>query len=239
MRNGQRVTVNIYKDGSHEIVPYEPDMEKAALVNTGKAVVPADPFTLAPRGAGLPVSMAPGEAARLGLEQAKFGYQKSRDAAGDAAKAAGPIGKEPEKITESQGTSAVYLSMMSEADKTLTKLGGKDAPFPATVSAAKSTWTGPLASSAGKQVAAAQMQWVEAGLRITTGATAPPEEIVRMTHMYFPQPFDDEETRKQKKNARAAFEQGVRIKAGAAGPMVDRAVGGGQVLRFDAQGNPL
>jgi hypothetical protein len=229
MRNGQRVTVNFYDDGSHEILPYSPDAEKAHFANTGGAIMPLDPFTGSPVGQGIKATMTPGEGARLGLSREEFTYRKGRDVAEDAAKAKAG-GADGGKITESQGTAAVYLSMMGEANKTLEKLGGKDAPFAGTVSLAKSPAMGWAASGAGKAVAAAQMQWVEAALRITTGATAPPEEIVRMTRMYFPQIGDDTQTVKQKNAARSAFESGVRIKAGAGGPAADRgvaAVGGG------------
>jgi len=72
MRNGQRVTVNFYTDGSHEVVPFDPDLEKAHFASTGQRVgVPLDPFTGAVRGQGLQATLAPGDAARAGAENAK------------------------------------------------------------------------------------------------------------------------------------------------------------------------
>lgn len=48
-QNGRRVTVNVYTDGSHEILPdVGPDMEKAVQIDTGGMIGAADPFTLQP-----------------------------------------------------------------------------------------------------------------------------------------------------------------------------------------------
>jgi hypothetical protein len=90
MQNGQRVTVNFYKDGSHEIVPYAPDAEKAHFASTGGRVgVPLDPYTGKPLGEGMPMGMSPDDAARIGIDRQRLGLEQqraSREAAGGADK---------------------------------------------------------------------------------------------------------------------------------------------------------
>jgi hypothetical protein len=88
MQNGKRVTVNFYKDGTSEVVPFAPDAEKPYFVSTGSKVgVPLDPFTGKPLGEGVAATMGPADAARLGLDQSKFAWEKSQ---------AGGAGKPPE-----------------------------------------------------------------------------------------------------------------------------------------------
>ena len=87
-QNGKRVTVNVYKDGSTEVVPFAPDLEKPHFVSTGAKVgVPLDPFTGKPLGEGVQATMAPADAARLGLDREKFNFDKLQ---------AGGAGKPPE-----------------------------------------------------------------------------------------------------------------------------------------------
>jgi len=61
--NGQRVTVNLYTDGTQEVLPFGPDKEKAVMVDAGNKVIPSDAFTGAQIGAPIGKSMTPGEAA--------------------------------------------------------------------------------------------------------------------------------------------------------------------------------
>lgn len=51
-QNGKRVTVNIYNDGSYEILPLGPDAEKAHFLDTGAKVGAVDPFTGQPIAGG-------------------------------------------------------------------------------------------------------------------------------------------------------------------------------------------
>jgi hypothetical protein len=48
VQDGQRVTVNIYDDGSTEVVPFAPDLEKPTLIPMGGKTTAADPYTLEP-----------------------------------------------------------------------------------------------------------------------------------------------------------------------------------------------
>lgn len=63
-QNGRRVVVNVYNDGSHEVLPdVGPDQEKAHFLNTGKTVAAVDPFTGQPVAGGGSYAMqtTPGE----------------------------------------------------------------------------------------------------------------------------------------------------------------------------------
>lgn len=78
-QNGKRVTVNVYKDGSTEVVPFAPDLEKPHFVSTGAKVgVPLDPFTGKPLGEGVQATMAPADAARIGIDRQRLGLEQQR-----------------------------------------------------------------------------------------------------------------------------------------------------------------
>lgn len=53
-QDGRRVVVNLYTDGSMEVAPFAPDLEKAHFTDEGGRIVPRDPFTAEPRGAPIP-----------------------------------------------------------------------------------------------------------------------------------------------------------------------------------------
>ncbi len=90
MQGGKRVTVNFYTDGTHEVLPYAPDAEKAHFASTGaRAGIPLDPFTGAPLGEGMPMGMSPVDAARIGIDRQRLGLEQqkaAREAAGGADK---------------------------------------------------------------------------------------------------------------------------------------------------------
>jgi hypothetical protein len=49
-QSGQRIRVNFFEDGTHAIVPFGPDQEKAHFADTGDKITPLNPFTGAPVG---------------------------------------------------------------------------------------------------------------------------------------------------------------------------------------------
>lgn len=64
MQNGKRVVVNYYKDGTAEVQPYDPDVEKLHFADTGGAAgVGIDPFTGKQVSTGVRKTMTPGEMA--------------------------------------------------------------------------------------------------------------------------------------------------------------------------------
>lgn len=78
MQNGKRVTVNIYKDGSHEVLPYAPDAEKAHFADAGSGIVPLDPYTGVPVGTAVTKGQSPDSKASNALGWANYGLAKDR-----------------------------------------------------------------------------------------------------------------------------------------------------------------
>jgi len=67
MQNGRRVTVNIYDDGTHEILPFDPDAEKLHFAGTGGRVgVGFEPYTGAVASPGVPATQDPNSVASVG-----------------------------------------------------------------------------------------------------------------------------------------------------------------------------
>lgn len=75
-RTNQRVTVNFYKDGTREVVPFSPDMEKAHFADTGNAITPLDAFSGKPVGAAIPKAMTPGENASNAIARQNLVYRQ-------------------------------------------------------------------------------------------------------------------------------------------------------------------
>lgn len=156
------------------------------------------------------------------------------DASNPTGRAVTPQGMVPKakELTESQGGASLYLGMMRKASGDIAKLGSDPSPVDAAMARGDLPGVPKFiqnahASQKGQQYAAAAMQWTEAMLRITTGATAPPEEVQRTYRMFFPQVNDKPEAKKQKNEARAQMEKFVEIKAGRGASMVDSAMGDG------------
>lgn len=144
MQNGKRVTVNIYKDGSHEILPFDPDMEKAHFADTGGKILALDPMTGLPRGQGIGKEQTPDSQASNGLGWARFNYEKAKDAKGGEQKpqlvngqwvyppsAQSPTGRAvtpeglqaPDKpLTESQAKATAFANQMADASRTIAAL---------------------------------------------------------------------------------------------------------------------
>lgn len=93
-QNGKRVVVNVYKDGTTQVLPdVGPDMEKAHFGSTGKMVdIPLDPFTGQPRGTGMAAEMSPIQSDESKRGWANYGLAKNADQrAAEAAKRANEV----------------------------------------------------------------------------------------------------------------------------------------------------
>lgn len=66
-----------------------------------------------------------------------------------------------------------------------------------------------------KQYMQATMQWVRAKLRKESGATISPDEFAADYRVYFPQPGDDVQTRRNKARARRKVEEALRVEGNA------------------------
>ena len=64
-KNGQRIVVNVYNDGSMEVEPFSPDLEKLHFADSGGAIQGVDPFTAAPVGTPIPKSQTPDSVASV------------------------------------------------------------------------------------------------------------------------------------------------------------------------------
>lgn len=66
--DGTRVQVNVFKDGTMQVVPgFGPDKEKAHYADTGNSIVPLDPFGNGPVGAAIPKTQTPDSVASNAL----------------------------------------------------------------------------------------------------------------------------------------------------------------------------
>ena len=194
-----------------------------SLVDTGGAKTFVDKLTTKP-GTSFAMTMDPAQQDtskrgwdQLRLEKDKFKYQKEKDAADRQAASEG------KPLTESQANAAMYLGMMRSASEDIAKLSSKklntgglalargDIPY---IPQPIQTW---MAGEDYQKYDQAQMQWTEAMLRATTGATAPPEEVRRTAKTFFPQINEGPEVIKQKEMRRADMEKMMAIKAGATG----------------------
>lgn len=139
-QSGQRVTVNIYKDGTTQVVPFSPDMEKAHFADTGSAVVPVNPFTGQPIGAGLNKTVTPGESLSANVtmrgqnmtdarsrESQDFARQQAAEGKIPSGYRAGPNGLEfipggpadprAGKPTDTERVASGYYDRMASAEK--------------------------------------------------------------------------------------------------------------------------
>lgn len=116
------------------------------------------------------------------------------------------------KMTEAQAKDGFNAKRMAGAAQTINKLEGQgyDAGL------------GRIAGAVGlpitpvRSYGAAQEEWADAILRMTTGAAATKDEVKAMGKAYFPQFGDSEEVRAQKAAARKRVEEDARLRAGPA-----------------------
>lgn len=257
MRDGRAVNVLVGKRGGvKEMTGYDPT-PKFREVSTNDARHIVNEYNVPSGGMSFAAGMSPYQTESLGLEQEKFKYQKNRDAqqGSGAAKpqlvngqwvyppdAANPTGRAVtpsglsagagDKLTESQGTASLYLGMMKTAND---DMAGAPRPGIGDIALARGdvrytpeSVQNMFASPEAQKYVQSSLQWTEAMLRITTGATAPPEEIVRTSKTFFPQLGDSQEVIDQKNKRREQMEKFVAIKAGGGAAQVDAVLGQGR-----------
>lgn len=216
-----------------------PDIQMLPL---GDRTVAVDKRTVAP-GAEFAQGQSPESRASNALGWANYGLSKDRFAFDQAKdkREQDKLDANGKPLTESQANAAMYLGMMRSASDDLAKLDGKglttrglalargDVPYlPKALQTA-------MAGADQQKYQQAAMQWTEAMLRATTGATAPPEEVKRASEMFFPQLGEEPDVIAQKNARRADMERMMAIKAGATGAgQVGAALGGGKVIDFNS-----
>jgi hypothetical protein len=211
----------------------KPDFKQ---VDTGGGVGFVDPWT---RQEGPAFAKTNSPDAMLSSDTARRGQNmtdaRSRDALGQSERhfqANLAKDKDGKPLTAEQGQASMYLGMMKSASKDIDKLG--NAPAPSEVALARGDVPllpkfaqNMLASDKAQKYAQSSLQWTEAMLRITTGATAPPEEVARTAKTFFPQVNDGEAVKAQKNERRKQMEEFVRIKAGGGAAQVDKTMSSG------------
>jgi hypothetical protein len=128
-------------------------------------------------------------------------------------------------LTESQAKNALYLGMMKTASEGINQITGLSnseiALARGDVTAVPQFMQNIMAGDTAQKYIQGSLQWTEAMLRITTGATAPPEELRRVSKTFFPQIGDGADVVAQKAARRAQMEQFVAIGSGKGAGQVD------------------
>jgi hypothetical protein len=232
---GKPVTVAFYKDGTREVLPYDPKAE------TNWTDIPA------PRGAAAGLqwqrssdgqlrsvgSQPPVTNINLGGPKWESGaggfvFQPSAEyPTGRVVRPEGMPGKEEKPLTAEQAKATAFVNQMQGANQALSTLklkgfDGRTSGQQASIVAAGSEgWLGAVprvaAGADAQKYQQAELQWTEAALRFMTGANAPEPEIKRNAATYFPRPGDSDEVVAQKEQARANMEESIRMAAGATG----------------------
>lgn len=116
-------------------------------------------------------------------------------------------------LTEAQGKYVLWQNEMDQAGQTINAL--EKTYDPTNIGDAMASgvlgdkWGSFLTSPDGQIYKSAMLQWIDAGLRIATGAAAQEREVQRRLIAYMPQPGDDERTIQYKKEARANFQRSI------------------------------
>lgn len=128
------------------------------------------------------------------------------------------------KLTELQGKAQLFGSRAAEADRILTELTGKYSPAAVNLkqSAADMWGIGGLLGAAGNKMISpeaqkaeqAQRDFINAILRLESGAAIGKDEFDNARKQYFPQPGDSEDVVSQKASNRQKAIQGLKIMAG-------------------------
>lgn len=213
------------------------------MQDLGGRVVAVDEYGMKP-GQSMDKTMTAGErdaSARgwAGIKQSadQFGQRLAFDKQKDAREAAGGG-----QITEGERNASGYASRMVEATKLLDQFESKGRATYGTQVAGALPLVGASAQRSvmnadQQRYRQAQEDWVRAKLRKESGAVIGKDEMDAEISTYFPMPGDLPENVAQKRQAR---EVATRAMVTAAGRGIkSQGTAPGQVLKFDAQGNPV
>lgn len=202
-------------------------------INLGGKTVFVDPAMMS--GKALPHTMAPGDAASLGLQRERFEHEKTQAgkpqfnaelggfyvppadmAPGETRKVEGL----QKPLTEAQGKAAGFADRMMAAEKILSDPSYKETVSPAEAAISSLPIVGDAASNVFRsanrqQYVQAQEDWVRAKLRKESGAVIGADEMRDEVRTYFPQVGDSPAVIAQKAEARRTAMQGIGREAGA------------------------
>jgi hypothetical protein len=174
-----------------------------------------------------------------GATRVPAGYRSTPDGQGLEFIPGGPADPNAAKKaapTEFQGKAAMFGDRAAEADRIITGLEGRYSPSAInTKKALGNVWgVGGALESAGNAVLPANAQkaeqaerdFVNAVLRLESGAAIGKDEFDNARKQYFPQPFDSAAVKKQKADNRARAIQGLMNNARTSGPQPAASTGG-------------
>lgn len=245
--NGKRVTVNLFKDGSDELVDrYAPDAEKLNFQNTGGATVAFDPYTGKPintvRNTQSPDSVASVAATMRGqnmtdarardqLAQGKVptGYRWAAN--GELEPIPGGPATKSATSTEGERKAATLLMRLQGSEKQLEQALAADpsAAKPGVVAqglravGAEALANSSAVSDARQRVEAAQLDILDSALTLGTGAAYTREQLESYRRSYFPQLGDTQRTVADKHARLANVIEAAKIAAGRAAAGAEQA----------------
>jgi hypothetical protein len=186
------------------------------------------------------------------LPDGSIGYAQPPNRAGAAPQMmVGPDGKPMVKpneakdkpMTEAQAKAATFKSQMEAAERELAGNPIDQTKLSSQIDVAvASSGANILSSPAAQRARQSQEQWAEAFLRFKTGAASTEAEVRRNVRTFFPQQGDSKEVIEQKRRMRQqAVADLDMVASGKSAGAVAAPASGNQpnVLRFDAQGNPI
>jgi hypothetical protein len=170
----------------------------------------------------MPKTMDEYQRAQLGLSQARLGIDRERLALDRATRAAG--GTQPAvKTTEGERKASAFLTQAEQASKIIDEVVAGGKTVPTMMERAGSALLGGavtpyVSSKAYERMDRAGLRLADAWLRFTSGAAVPEAEVRRQAMAFMPQPGEDEQTLRDKAEARQLIIESLRQAAGRATP---------------------
>jgi hypothetical protein len=240
---GKPVTVAFYKDGTREVLPFDPAADKQEVwedIPQPKGAAPGLQWQRSKTTGQLRSVGSQPPVTNINLSGPKWegtagGFvfpPSAENPTGKVVQPAGMPAKEAKPLTESQAKATAFVNQMQGANQTLDELGGKGFTGKSKGQQASIVMAGAegmpfvpgsaaiprfMAGAEAQKYQQAELQWTEAALRFMTGANAPENEIRRNAATYFPRPGDADAVVEQKARARANMEESIRMAAGTTG----------------------
>lgn len=240
---GKPVTVAFYKDGTREVLPFDPAADKQEAwedIPTPKGAAPGLQWQRSKTSGQLRSVGSQPAVTNINLGGPKWeasagGFVFPPSADNPTGRVVAPQGmppKEDKPLTAEQAKATAFVNQMQGANQTLEELGGKGFTGKTSGQQAAIVAAGAegmpfipgtaavprfMAGANAQKYQQAELQWTEAALRFMTGANAPDAEIKRNAATYFPRPGDTDAVVEQKARARGNMEDSIRMAAGSVG----------------------
>lgn len=226
---GKMVSVAFYKDGTREILPFDPEDEiKYTDTPPPKGSAPGLQWQRGSDGKLYAVGSQP-PVTNINLGGPKWegtagGFVYPPTPENPTGKVVVPPGmpaKEAKPLTETQSNAAGFGMRAAEANNILNQLEDSGAPLGSLKSLLPKTKIGNYVAPDWAQKAhQAKLNFMTANLRKESGASISPTEYATQDEMYFPQPGDGPEVLQQKRKMRALAIDTLTLQAGPGGEAV-------------------